>query len=532
MKRIIKFPLIMDNGKEVRTINELKENFNLEKVIEYFLDGKLKIWLQHRRCVRELSELEKLECYNKQEIPLELSKIFNVEYSDKVNILEMEERNKKLSILKNYVDDESWKEKLEYIVFTQEELEKKLALKGLVNILDNQIHRQDVEVYLCGEMFTVSDKFKDITYIGVNTPNVKLTANKMFEAEVNNIKFKNVKITSDIKIDLKIKEYKSCNIDYNKINLKNGQDIKYCKTFIEDAHLSIVIDNMGDVHLFGIISNGIDYVPEFDAPIIDIDCDMLRLVAAVDKNGKVYQWGSLPYRCQSIPKDLPKIKQVTVGSNIIVVLDEYGKLHWWGGFDSSKIFTGEISYGEMIYKPMPKITAKIVQVTCSSKVVMALDENGKVYSWGYCGSSNNKRPIHNIPKNLPFIKKIALFGYGDFAFALDENGKVHSWGRNDHDNSNIPKNLPCIVDISEFGSPPFSALDENGRVYIWGECADWHYDRVKKLPRLKHLVGIGGIDENGDIYSCNYGRYSPGLNGIKECDGPQFNGLKAMLPNE
>ena len=38
----------MKNGAEVRTLDELKENFDLESVLGYFTDGRLTTWLADR----------------------------------------------------------------------------------------------------------------------------------------------------------------------------------------------------------------------------------------------------------------------------------------------------------------------------------------------------------------------------------------------------------------------------------------------------------------------------------------------------
>lgn len=535
MIRKIKFPLLIDN-EEIRTIEELKKNFDVEKVVEYFFDGRLKIWLQQREYTNELSMLEKLESLNdRHQIPLELCKIFNVEYSDnKVDISGLEKRNKRLSVLKSYTDDESWKEKLEDIAFTQEELEKKLSTKNS-NII--------FEVYLCGEIFAVSDKFKDIAYIGINTPSVKLISDKVFDAKANNIKFQNVKITSDVKLDLKIKEYKTCIIDYNKINLKKMDDIKYCKTFLTNNIMSVIVDNTGNVNVFGIIANSEKKIPKFDAPIIDIDFDynyVSTLIAAVDKNGKVYQWGDTNH-IPSIPNNLPRIKQVTVGRGFIIVLDEFGKIHWWGSSHYEHDFdliTGKSKYGQQLAKPMPNITSKIVQVICGYGV-MALDENGKVYRWGYKEDDDKNM---DTPNDLPFIKKIQYCG--DVVLALDEYGKLHAWGLG---KINIPQNLPCITDISSNRKYDFSAIDDNGIVYYLNNVENMskeiarellnslggvdieNQDILKRLPKIKHLSGFGGIDDNGYIYIC----YESGIKaeGIKkDFYGPQFDGLKAMLP--
>lgn len=220
MNRVIKFPLIMNDGNEVRTIDELREKFNLEKVTEYYIEGKLKTWLKHRNYIEELSQLEKLDCCDdRNKIPFMLCKIFDVEQVINLSISEIEQKKSRLSILKSFSDDEKWEEKLEFIAFTQEELENKLLLGNLNNIFDGKMKAQRREVYLCGEIFNVNDKFKNITYIGVNTPFVNIISNKIFDAKVNDIKFKNVKITSDVIIQAVFIDNDKCTIDDGKISL-------------------------------------------------------------------------------------------------------------------------------------------------------------------------------------------------------------------------------------------------------------------------------------------------------------------------
>ena len=48
MAKKIRLPLIMENGVEVRTIEELQEHFSLEKVVTYVNDGKMDVWLRER----------------------------------------------------------------------------------------------------------------------------------------------------------------------------------------------------------------------------------------------------------------------------------------------------------------------------------------------------------------------------------------------------------------------------------------------------------------------------------------------------
>ena len=46
MKKI-KFPLIMKNGAEVRDIEQLREDFDMESILQYYSNGKLRRWLEH-----------------------------------------------------------------------------------------------------------------------------------------------------------------------------------------------------------------------------------------------------------------------------------------------------------------------------------------------------------------------------------------------------------------------------------------------------------------------------------------------------
>ncbi len=48
MAKKIKFALKMKDGVEVRNLQELRDNFDLNQVTAYFLDGRLETWLSDR----------------------------------------------------------------------------------------------------------------------------------------------------------------------------------------------------------------------------------------------------------------------------------------------------------------------------------------------------------------------------------------------------------------------------------------------------------------------------------------------------
>lgn len=532
MARKIRFPLEMEGGIKVRNMDELKTHFSIEKVTEYYLEGKLKTWLQDRYYMEELSRIEELKnLKDKNEIPGRLAAIFHIEQSHDFDVAELEEKTAKISILRSFSDEEEWESKLAHTAFTQEEL------GNILREYERMTSEEEVKkVYLCGETFVISDAVPNILYQGVNRPLVQIRADKRFDAEKKNIQFENLRLTSSKKVELRMKDSPSCEVDADTIQLQ--KDICFRTTVIEkfSSNTTLIADSQGKIHAFGLCSHGENYIPKIEAPIIDL-ISPGYYVLALDSQGKVYQWGSLPYKCSPVPKDLPKIKQIAGGSKIMIALDESGRLHWWGGWDIEKIFRGKSYYHDpMAYKAMPEIREAIVQVECSGEVVMALDSKGKIHTWG--AYSENRwgkpsAPIHILPENLPFIRKIAVFDGGSYAFALDDKGKLHFWGKNVDGSGDLPENLPPIIDISSGNaSYYYSALDENGKLHFWGRSKrivessmgincemdfeeDWK--PVKEMPRLRYAAGLWGIDEEGYIYG-------------SDGHGPLFEGIKAMIP--
>ena len=122
MPKKIKFALKMKDGVEVRSLQELQENFDLNQVTAYFLDGKLETWLEDRYYDEELEKLRELDKADSQ-LQKELCHIFGVEYeADSLTIEEIEARNRKLARLKEITDDEEILAHVDSVAFSQEEL--------------------------------------------------------------------------------------------------------------------------------------------------------------------------------------------------------------------------------------------------------------------------------------------------------------------------------------------------------------------------------------------------------------------------
>lgn len=152
----VKFPLEMKDGVQVRNISELKENFDIEKVVGYFLDGKLKKWLDARWYEDESEEISKLD-ESDSLLAQHLCEIFGVEYeAEKINPEEIAARNARISKLKQYTDDEEIIKNVDTVAFDQEELA--------------DLYERDVEkIYLCEGEFKIPKSKRDLDYVLIGT---------------------------------------------------------------------------------------------------------------------------------------------------------------------------------------------------------------------------------------------------------------------------------------------------------------------------------------------------------------------------
>ena len=287
---------------------------------------------------------------------------------------------------------------------------------------------------------------------------------------------------------------------------------------------------------------------------------------ALDEDGKVYAWGNnfngqlgngnyneydyydyYDYygytEFQGINSNIPvevdtsgvldgkNIVQVSAGSHSLA-LDEDGKVYAWGNN-----FDGQLGDGTNIKRFTPVevdisgvLDGKtIVQVSAGISYSLALDEEGKVYSWGrnFDGQLGNGNfdeydyygyddygsndygsndygsddygyddygsTFQGINSNVPVEvdtsgvlggKNIVEISAGEeHSLALDSYGKVYSWGRNIYgvlgDGTYIKRFTPVEVDTSgvlsgktivqvSANSYHSLVLDEDGKVYAWG----------------------------------------------------------------
>ena len=169
----IKFALKLKEGVEARNLQELKEAFDLNQIIAYFLDGKLETWLLDRYyndLAEKIGTLEKTD----PELRRKLCEIFEVEYEeDSLSVEEIEKRSQRIRKLKEITDDETIIRHVDKVAFSQEEL---------ADLLDSG----QETIYLCGTGFHIPVNKKGIRYIGIETK-LDITEEERENYEANDI---------------------------------------------------------------------------------------------------------------------------------------------------------------------------------------------------------------------------------------------------------------------------------------------------------------------------------------------------------
>ena len=304
------------------------------------------------------------------------------------------------------------------------------------------------------------------------------------------------------------------------------------------------IDNQGKVYtcgynFWGILGNGTDEEYSSNEPICisDLSGNVLNgkniieiqyinyTMIALDSEGKVYTWGrnwngelgngtedeysSEPICISDIEGNALNGKNIVEiqGDNTKIALDSEGKVYTWGKNEDGELGNGkddEYSNEPICISDLSESELKgknIVKVQSEGYTMIALDSDGKVYTWGdnsdgqlgdgtggeYGDYSNEPICISDLSESELKGKNIVKVQSDGYTMtALDSEGKVYTWGENyegqlgngtDGNNSNKPI---CISDIEgntlngkniveiQIDDYTIIALDNEGKVYMWG----------------------------------------------------------------
>ncbi len=193
MARIIRFQLIMKDGAAIRTIEELREHFDLRTVLGYFTEGKLVPWLERgREYYDDLAQAVGQLTPDMPDLAEKLCKILGVENKtdeEDVDIQDIQQQNEKQLYLSNITANQDVLDNVYHVAMNQEELQDLLT-----NPPDT--------IYLCDGPFNIPSTNKNIQYIniqyiGVNQPMATIEKGKLIsDYKKSGITLKDIKYIS------------------------------------------------------------------------------------------------------------------------------------------------------------------------------------------------------------------------------------------------------------------------------------------------------------------------------------------------
>ncbi|ARF18102.1 Ig-like domain-containing protein [Sporosarcina ureae] len=253
-------------------------------------------------------------------------------------------------------------------------------------------------------------------------------------------------------------------------------------------------------------------------------------LVVLKEDGSVWNWGDGTYGqlgmgasgSSNIPlpvqltggNRLLNISAISAGGNFTIALDSDGQLWSWG----------LNSYGQLgrtttpVDKNPGEITLedssrpKIVDISAGENHVLAVDEAGNVWAWGYSfyGQLGKKTESYfsPIPEKIAGLDNVAAVAAGkDHSVALKKDGTVWAWGRNtygqlglgDSANENvIPKQvtgLSNIIEIAAGDDHTLALKQDRTSLLAWGrnvtgQIGDGGYEN-KLTPFL--VKGVSNI---------------------------------------
>jgi len=206
-KRKIKFALELKNGEQAYSIEDLREHFDLEKVIGYYHDNKLIEWLEDRFYADEAEKIQALDSGAK-DFNQKLCEILGAECEEVADAEDIVWRKERLERLKQYTADPEILDKVDFVAFDQYDLED-IAREEDTNV-----------VYLCGAKFRFPSgilRKKGVRYIGIGKKvTAKIESGEFVDLAALNISFDNVEVEGNYKKNVINKaEKNNSNQSYN-----------------------------------------------------------------------------------------------------------------------------------------------------------------------------------------------------------------------------------------------------------------------------------------------------------------------------
>lgn len=182
----IRFPLEMKDGVKVRELEEFQENFDLEKAIEYFANGKLQKWLESTYNDDILEEIESLS-EDDEDFVSKFTEALGVEGDCTHGRIDLQKNLRESHIkerLKGLLPTEKVEQVLAYTVESQD-------------MLEQYVQEGKKKVYLLDGEYYIPNWISDVKLEGIGEVIVRIEAQNKEEFIKQRICMINVKPADD-----------------------------------------------------------------------------------------------------------------------------------------------------------------------------------------------------------------------------------------------------------------------------------------------------------------------------------------------
>lgn len=215
MAKKIKFPLILKDGVQVRTLEELQDNFDFDRIYDYFVAGKLLIWLNDRYYEDESEQIGGLTG-EETDFQKRVFEIFGIPFTEEPQSnLEAKKRNReKYEKVKHYTDDEEILSNLDAIAMNQEEL---------ADLLDEDYST----IYLFEGTYKIPLSRTGVNYCGLGVVKANISSKKDIDLGSLGLMFNNVTLICKDGGQVKVPVYDNVEYEGNFINGVDNSDSKF-----------------------------------------------------------------------------------------------------------------------------------------------------------------------------------------------------------------------------------------------------------------------------------------------------------------
>lgn len=233
-----------------------------------------------------------------------------------------------------------------------------------------------------------------------------------------------------------------------------------------------------------------EYPSSLDGNVEDIAIGPTFSVGA-STDGNVSVWGKTRISNtidvkKMIPSDMGKVVKVAAGHDHMLALNDEGKLFSWGNDRQRQV---SIPY-EL------EFTYNIKDIIAGYQISLVLTEDGRLIHFGNT-MNNDYNEFHDYQGKL---NKVVTTSDGILGITFD--GQVVYLGNQQNSYTRIPENMGNIIDIATTANT-IATLNDEGKVFVWGNVTGGQRDVPESDSKIVSLGGgrthYTAITEDGSV---------------------------------